>query len=116
MSVIEKANRNRGADAGKRSLPRLLSGNGLRGLSGRSQPGLRGSRDAAFLDDQILRVATREPKAGVPRQPQRKSIVKTTFAQRPAFTAASHRLRQSAPTSVTPRWLALSILRCHVAP
>jgi len=76
MPVVEKANRNGGSDAGKRSFPRLLLGDDLRGLLGRRQSGQRRSGNAVVLDDQVLPVLARKPKAGFSRQPQRESVMK----------------------------------------
>ena len=57
-----KGNRNRCPSAGKRLIPRLLSGNDLRGLSGRIQSGQRRSSDSAVLDDEILQASAEEQR------------------------------------------------------
>ena len=59
MPVIERALETAALMLGSGPIPRLLSGNDLRGLSGWSQPGQRRSGNAAFLDDEILQVSGR---------------------------------------------------------
>jgi hypothetical protein len=65
-----KAIRNDSSDAGKRSIPRLLSGDDLRGLFGRSHPGY-----AAVLDDEVLQIPARSATAGISRRSEREGVM-----------------------------------------
>ena len=60
--LIMNGDRDRGPEAGKRPIPRLLFGHDLCELPGRSQPRPRRSGDAAVLDDEILQISAEEQR------------------------------------------------------
>ena len=65
MPVIERAIETACLMLGERPLARLLFGDDLCGLSGRGQPGLRRSGDAAVLDEQITQVSAGRAASGI---------------------------------------------------